>query len=162
MASSFGKSTSNVEPAATTAAGFDVPACGLDHVLDYREAETRSARRPGAVGAEETLEQTGHILVRGAAPVVGDVEHDLAVGPREADDAGGSFACVPERVLEQVLDDEAQHPPANRHLDRLILDLQPESEPGELGALGQLRDDVAQDRGRLGLPQGDDLAPLLE
>jgi hypothetical protein len=75
-------------------------------VLDDREAEAGAARGAGAVGAEEAFEQARHVLVRHAAPVVGDLEHDVAARAREADRAGRPLARVPQRVLEQVLDDE--------------------------------------------------------
>src|SRR4029453_17455470 len=116
--------TPDVKPAATTAAGFDVPACGLDDVLDDRQAETGPAGGACAVGAEEALEEARHVLVWNTGAVVGDLEHDLAVGAREADRASRALAGVPQRILEQVLDNEPQHPAADRHLERLVLDAQ--------------------------------------
>src|SRR5262249_23763128 len=67
------KEARNVEPAATTAAGFDIPTRGLDHVLDDRQAEPGAARGAGTVGAEEALEQPRDVLVGDAGAVVRDL-----------------------------------------------------------------------------------------
>src|SRR5215213_2814497 len=103
------KAAPNVETAALPAAGLDVPACGLDHVLDDRQPEPAAARGARSVGAEEALEQPLHVLLGDPGTVVGDLEHDRAVVAPERDRAGRSLARVPEYVLEQVLRDEPQH-----------------------------------------------------
>jgi len=131
-------------------------------VLDDREAEPGATGRASAVGAEEALEQARHVLVGDSGAVVCDLEHNFAFRTREADCAGRPFAGVPQRVLEQVLDHEPEHPAAERHLDRLVPDAQGERQSRELGALGELGNDVAQDGCGLRLAQRNHLTPLLE
>src|SRR4029453_6013671 len=112
--------TPDVKPAATTAAGFDVPACGLDDVLDDRQAEAGPAGGAGAIGAEEALEEARNVLVGNTGAVFGELEHDLPPGAGQGARAGRPLAGVPQLVLEQVLDDEPEHPAADRHLERLV------------------------------------------
>ena len=152
----------HVEPAAFRAAGFDVPTRGLDHMLDDREPEPAPASGPRPVGAEEALEEARRVLLGDAGPVVGDLEHDLPILGAERDDAGGALAGVPDGVLEEVLGDGAQHPPAQRDADRLVREPELEPDAGCLGPLAALGDDVAENGRGLGLSQRDDLTPLLE
>src|SRR5947208_11589152 len=98
----------HVEPAAFGAAGFDVPADGLDDVLDDREAEAAPARRAGAVGAEEALEQARRVLLGHAGTVVAHLEEDASAVAADLDDAGRPFAGVPHGVLDEVLRDRAK------------------------------------------------------
>src|SRR2546423_11183967 len=102
----------HVEPAAFRAAGFDVPARGLDDVLDDREAEAAPSRGAGAVGAEEPLEQAWRVLLGDACAVVTNLEEDASVVRPEVDHAGRPFARVPDPVLDEALDDRAEHPSA--------------------------------------------------
>src|SRR2546429_9522119 len=112
---------SHVEPAAFRPAGFDVPSGGLDDVLDDREAEAAPARCAGAVGAEEPLEEPWRVLLGNAGAVVAHLEQDASFVGTELDHAGRSFAGVPDRVLDGVLDDRAEHAPAERHADGPVL-----------------------------------------
>ena len=151
----------HVEPAAFGAAGFDVPAGGLDDVLDDREAEAAPPRGAGAIGTEEALEQARRVLFRHAGPVVAHFEEDASSVASQLDDAGRSLARVPDGVLDEVLRDRAKHAPSELDADPV---LEPELEPhaGALGPFTSFGHHVAEDRRGLGLAEGHDLPPLLE
>ena len=153
---------SHVEPAAFRAAGFDVPSGGLDDMLDDREAEAAPARCAGAVGAEEPLEEPWRVLLGNAGAVVAHLEQDASVVGTELDHAGRSFAGVPDRVLDEVFDDRAEHAPAERHADGLVLESQVEPDAGALGPFGALGKHFAEHRRGFGLAERDDLPPLFE
>src|SRR5947207_15028373 len=101
----------HVEPAAFGAAGFDVPAGGLDDLLADREAEAAPTRGAGAVGAEEALEQARRVLLGHAGPVVAHLEEDASAVAADLDDARGPFTGIPDGVLDEVLRDRAKHAP---------------------------------------------------
>src|SRR2546430_6268025 len=153
---------SHVEPAALGAAGFDVPAGGLDDVLDDREAEAAPARGAGAVGAEEPLEEPWRVLLGNAGAVVAHLEQDASVVGPELDDAGGALAGVPDRVLDQVLDDRAEHAPAEREADGLVFEAKVERDTGPLGPFGALGKHFAEHPRGFGLAERDDLPPPFE
>ena len=69
---------------------------------------------------------------------------------------------VAERILEQVLGHEPQHPAPQRDVNLLVLDPQLQPQPAELRPFGQLGDEVAQDGSGLGVAERDDLPALLE
>ena len=144
------------------AAGFDVTARGLDHVLDDREPEAAAARGTGAVGAEEALEQPRRVLLGDAGPVVAHLEHDLAVLATESNHTGRALAGVANGVLEEVVGDSAEHAPAERDEQLLILDLDLQADSGQLGTLELLVDEGSKKRRGLRLAERYDLAPLLE
>ena len=131
-------------------------------MLDDRQPEPGATSGARPVGAEEALEQPRHVLVGDAGAVVGDIEHDVTGLARERDHAGRALAGVAERVLEQVLGHEPQHPSPQRHVNLLVLDPQLQAQPAELRPFGQLGDEVAQDGGSLGVAERDDLPALLE
>ena len=131
-------------------------------MLDDRETEPATPSGAGSVRAEEALEEPRHVLFRNAGAVVGYLEHDPAVVAPERDRAGRSLARVPEHVLEQVLGDEPQHAPPQRDVQALVLDPEIQRDPGHLGPLGQLGDELAQDGCGFRVAERDHLALLLE
>src|SRR5437868_1005332 len=131
-------------------------------MLDDREAETAAARGSGTVGAEEALEQARRVLLGDTGPVVLHLQHDVAALPAQRDHAGRPLACVANDVLEEVVGDSAEHAPAERNEQLLVLDLDLQADSGQLGTLELLVDEGAQQRRGLRFAERDDLAPLLE
>src|SRR4051812_30121486 len=131
-------------------------------MLDDRKPKAAPTRGAGAVGAIEALEQALEILPGDTGTVVLDRQHRAPVLTAQREDARRSVAGVAKRVLGEVLDDDPQHPRAQWQLDRLVLDRKLQRDPGALGALGQLRDDLPQERSGLGRAERDDLATGLE
>ena len=131
-------------------------------MLDDRETQSGTARRARPVGAEESLEQPRHIFFGDAGTVVGDLEHDPIVVAPERDSAIRALACVPDRVHHEVLGDKAQHPRTQRNVKAVVLDPKLEHDACQLGPLGELGHELAQDRRGLGVAKRDDLALLFE
>src|SRR5204863_9802196 len=130
----------HVEPAAFGAAGFDVPAGGLDHVLDDRQAEAAAAGSARAIRAEETFEEPRCVFLWNAGAVVGHFEDDPAFLGAERHDTGRALARVPDHVLDEVLDDGAEHPAAHRDQKALVGDSELEPDARDLGTLDPLVD----------------------
>ena len=91
-------------------------ATGGDDVLHHRQAEPRSPRAANPVRPEEPLEEPGEILFGDARPVVRNGQTARGHGDGEV----GSGSRVAERVLGEVLDDDAQHSGSKRQLRRGI------------------------------------------
>src|SRR5437899_4461446 len=154
--------TPDLEPTTGLGRCLYPAACGLDDVLDDRQAETASARGASPVGAEEALEEPRHVPWIDPDAVVRDREEPGGVLTLERDHARRTLAGVAKRVFGQVLDDDPQHPGAQRQLELLVLDRDPQRHPGPLGALVELGDDLPEQRGRTGRAERDDLTPGLE
>ena len=154
--------TTDLEPTAGLGRCLYPPARGLDDVLDDRQAETASARGASTVGAEETLEEPRHVPRVDPDAVVRHREEPIAVLTPESDHGRRALAGVAKRIFGQVLDDDPQHPGAQRQLELLVLDLDLQCNPGSLGAFVELGNDLPKQRGRTGRTKGDDLTPGLE
>jgi DNA-binding response OmpR family regulator len=131
-------------------------------VLDDGEPETAAPRGAGAVGSEESLEEPRCIPFRDTGAVVPHLEHDLRVHAAQRDNAGRPLAGVPDRVLDQVVDDRSEHASPQREEQPVVLDAELQSDAGALRPLRPLGDRHAQNGGSLGLPESDHLTPLLE
>src|SRR5207248_3865739 len=104
----------DLEALAATAAGLDPAAGGADDVLDDREPEPGTARRAGGVGTPEAFEQAAEVRLRDAGAVVGADQHRRAVVARDLESEGGTVPGVADRVLDEVLRKNAQHPRPQR------------------------------------------------
>jgi two-component system alkaline phosphatase synthesis response regulator PhoP len=102
-------------------------------------------RRSRTIAAEEPFEQARQLRVGNAAAVVRDrKQDDVALGPRR-DRAARAVTCVPDRIRQEVLHEDAQDPRPHRDHD-VLGDERHELLRVPLGTRVQRLDDVAHDR----------------
>src|SRR5215210_3087318 len=89
---------------ADAALDLHLPAVGLGHVLDDREAQARAPLLSGAalVHPVEALEDAGESVLRDADARVAHLQDGLAVGPREPDAHAPVRTVVLDRIVEEV------------------------------------------------------------
>jgi hypothetical protein len=130
-------------------------------VLDDREAEARATARARLVGPVEPLEQARHVGCGDPLAVVGDGEDGGLPARRDLHRAPTARPGIADRVREQVLEHDPQHPRPQRQLHPLV-GADDEGHLGALGPVGERPRDLVDDRLRLCPSQRDDLPPRLE
>src|SRR5262245_32623921 len=151
----------DLEPASGPTESLDSAARARDDVLDDREPEARPPRGAGSVGAVEALEQAREVVLPHADAGVPRSDHDLPAPAFEHEREARALARIAERVLGEVLEDDAQHPRAERYLG-LLVELRAQRQAGALGAIGDPGEDLPRDGGGARHRQRADGAPRPE
>src|SRR4029078_4063251 len=113
----------DLEARSQPAEGLDRAAGLRDDVLHDREAEPGPAGGPRSVGAEEALEEPPELRLFDANPVVRTAQDDRIADTLDRKRERRAGPRVADRVLGEVLGNDADHPRPDRELDaRLALD----------------------------------------